>query len=84
MLKNIICFDCRSALVNNKREFVCKKCEKSFLLLLFLIDESNSIFNIDDFINSKATTFDSNYHKPSKMQKIFNHISPSIGMNIFC
>ena len=47
-----------------------------------LIDESNSIFNIDDFINSKATTFDSNYHKPSKMQKIFNHISPSIGMNI--
>ena len=86
MLKNIICFDCRSALVNTKEKFLCKKCEKSFPVINeipILINESSSIFNIDDFINFKATTFDSNYHKPSKMQKIFNHISPSIGMNIF-
>ena len=86
MLKKIICFDCRSILDNVRGKLVCNNCTKSFPIINgipVVINESNSIFNIDDFINNRPTTFDNNYNKVSTKQKIFNYISPSIGMNIF-
>ncbi|MDD5108742.1 MAG: methyltransferase domain-containing protein [Candidatus Omnitrophica bacterium] len=45
-----------------------------------LINEKNSLFSINDFVNSKSTYFPKSYH--SRIRKIIKGIIPGIGVNI--
>ena len=86
LFDDLICINCQCTLINSEKKITCVKCKSSFPIvnnIPVLIKENNSIFNIADFVNESSTTFDRNYHNPSKFQVLVNYLTPSISMNLF-
>lgn len=77
----VICPVCKSKLKITNEELYCSKCDKSFPIvgkIPILINENNSLFKIEDFLNKKNTTFKS----IDEFKLIISNYLPSISINI--
>jgi SAM-dependent methyltransferase len=80
--KNLQCPICKTRLHYNNKIILCNSCEIRFPVINgipVLINESNSLFTIDSFINKKKTTFDLNQ---SLIKSTLIKFMPKIGSNI--
>ena len=82
--KNLICPVCQSELLHTKNLFKCSnsKCSKDFPVIKnipILINESNSIFSIKDYINLRNRVGD---NRKGIFKKIISSLIPSISNNV--
>lgn len=83
-ISDIVCPCCLTKLSKSKDFLVCQntECCKSFPIINgipVLINEEESVFNIQDFIESKDTTFNL---KKSKIKSIAKKLIPSTSLNV--
>ena len=83
-ISETVCPICLTALSRSENTLVCKnlKCLKTFPIvngIPVLLNEEKSVFNIQDFIESKDTTFNL---KESKVKTIAKKLIPSISLNV--
>lgn len=77
----LLCPSCRGSLVISN-EITCNECSSNFPMVRnvpILINEANSLFQINDFIEARDTTYNT---KTSGWKKIIKGFIPSIGLNI--
>lgn len=85
MHQTLCCPACRSKLVVNQEQFECinPSCKTPFPIvngIPILINESASIFSINDFINYENTTF--NLKPKSKFKQILENLIPKTDVNV--
>src|SRR2546426_12245568 len=82
--KNLLCCPkCKQPLVEQTDHFECTKCLSHYPVIdhvPILINESNSIFSLSDFIGRKDTYF--NWSKSKFIKKYIAKFIPSLSKNI--
>jgi SAM-dependent methyltransferase len=78
------CPICKARLVSHDEHYQCKNSECNFLFPIIngipiLIDEDNSVFSLDDFINQNNSTF---FSSQTKLVQTVNRFLPDILRNI--
>src|SRR6266567_878251 len=80
--KMLICPICKAKLELHDKQYQCKNCFFLFPIINgipILIDENDSIFSIDDFVNQSNTTF---YAFHNKLAQAARRLLPKISRNI--
>ena len=84
IFNQICCPRCLSRLIRDKEFMICDnpECKSNFPFvneIPILISEEKSIFNVEDFIEKRSTTFNLN---KSKLHSIASKLTPSISINL--
>ena len=77
------CPVCRHELCLSDQGMSCVACGKSFPVLQgipVLINENNSLFSIDDFVQERNTFFD--LRPPGIAARVFKRLTPTLGTNV--
>src|SRR5947208_2341995 len=80
--KLLICPICKAKVEFHGKQYQCKNCLFLFPIvngIPILIDENDSIFSIDDFVNQRSTTF---YIVHSKLAQAARRLLPTLNRNI--
>jgi ubiquinone/menaquinone biosynthesis C-methylase UbiE len=85
VFKDLRCPACKGELKTGENSLACLEiaCQKRFPIVggvPVLINESNSIFLLDDFVSNRTTTLD--LTKPKKFKRFFTSMIPSITKNV--